>query len=81
MEFLTFLRKRETATGFEEERERMVVGQSRKTSSHEIVKRYGLFRVRAPRVGFEHEIPGEDIGVLDLKEKSMRELKIMMVGE
>ena len=80
MEFLTFLTKRETATGFEEEREGMVVGQSRKTLSHEIVQRYGLFWARALRVGFEHEIPGEDIGVLDLKEKGTRELEIMMTG-
>lgn len=78
VKFLTFLEKRETSTGFEKERERMVVRQKLKTSSHEIVKRDGLLRGRAMRVGFEHEIPGEDIRGLDLKEKGTRELEIIM---
>lgn len=80
MEFQTFLPKREPATGFEEERERMVIGQSGRTSPHEIVKKDGLFWAGAMRVCFEHEIPSEDIGVLHVKEKCSRDLQIMMLG-
>ena len=89
VKLLTFVGKWETGTSFEEERERMAVREKLETATHEIVKRDALLWWGSSVsvsvsvtvwVSFEHEIPGEDVGVLNLREKGVREVEIVGIG-
>lgn len=80
MKFLAFCGRRETTTGFEDEREGVIIRQDI-ILTHEIVDGDCTFRRRAVTVGSEHEVPSEDVRILDLKENGARKGKIKIMRE
>lgn len=80
MNFTGFTEQGESRAGFEDERKGIVIGRSA-VSEHKIEKSDRFCGEGATRVGSEHEIPGEDIRVTNLKEEGSREGEVMIMGE